>query len=374
MTEAARRELAPPRVHPGIDRVAAYAWRFLAIGLAVAAALWLTGQMLVVVIPVGVGLLLARGLWPIASGLVRLGFPRSLAAATAVFGFVLAFAAIVAGVSRAVAGEADELRPAISGGVDRVEEWLVDDSPFDVSRADADRWRTQIGEAFDAFLRSGDSSVMSGAVLVGEIAVGIVLALVVAFFLIKDGRQAMARAIDAVAPDRRAPIRRAIERGWDGLGGYLRGAALLGAVEAVVTGAALAAVGGDIVIPVMVLTFIAAFVPIVGATAAGIIAVLVALVTAGGKDALIVGAVVLVVQQLDNDVLAPVIYGRALRLNPLLILLGIGVAGALFGLVGTLFAVPVMAVTSNTISGYRESLADMPAPDAAGGAPELEPS
>ena len=133
---------------------------------------------------------------------------------------------------------------------------------------------------------------------------------------------------------------------------------MLGVVEAVVTGAVLAAVGGDIVIPVMVLTFIAAFVPIVGATAAGVVAVLVALVTAGGKEALIVGGVVLVVQQLDNDVLAPVIYGRALRLNPLLILLGIGAAGALFGLVGTLFAVPVLAVTLNAISGYRESLAD----------------
>jgi predicted PurR-regulated permease PerM len=355
MTEAARREFAQTRVHPGVDRAAGYAWRFLAIGLAAAAVLWLAGQLLVVVIPVGVGLLLARGLWPLARVLVRLGCPRPLAAATAVFGFVLATAAVVAGISWAVADEADELQPAISGGVDRVEDWLVDDSPFDVSRADADQWRSQIGEAFDEFLRSGDGSVMSGAVLVGEIAVGIVLALVVAFFLIKDGRRATARAIASAAPDRRAPIRRAIERGWDGLGGYLRGAALLGAVEAVITGVALAAVGGDIVVPVMVLTFIAAFVPIVGATAAGVVAVLVALVTAGGKEALIVGGVVLVVQQLDNDVLAPVIYGRALRLNPLLILLGIGAAGALFGLVGTLFAVPAMAVTLNAISGYRES-------------------
>jgi predicted PurR-regulated permease PerM len=191
-------------------------------------------------------------------------------------------------------------------------------------------------------------------VLVGEFAVGILLSLVVAFFLVKDGRLVRDATVRAFKPDNRRSAARAIERAWDALGGYLRGAAALGALEGVVVGIALFAVGADIVVPVMVLTFVAAFVPIVGATAAGVVAVLVALVTAGTVQAVIVGAVVLIVQQFDNDLLAPIVYGRALRLHPLVILLGIGVGGALFGLVGTVFAVPALAAGLNAASGYRE--------------------
>ena len=75
------------------------------------------------------------------------------------------------------------------------------------------------------------------------------------------------------------------------------------------------------VVPVMLLTFVAAFVPIFGAIAAGVVATLVALVTAGTVPAVIVAVVALVVQQLDNDVLAPFVYGRSLQLHPVVILL-----------------------------------------------------
>lgn len=111
--------------------------------------------------------------------------------------------------------------------------------------------------------------------------------------------------------------------------------------------------GARLVAPVMLVTFIAAFVPIVGAVVAGLVAVLVALVTAGSTQALIVAAVALLVQQLDNDILAPVVYGRALRLHPLVVLLGIGAGGSLFGLVGTFLAVPVIAVVVNVLAELR---------------------
>ena len=105
----------------------------------------------------------------------------------------------------------------------------------------------------------------------------------------------------------------------------------------------------------MVLTVLAAFVPIVGAIVAGTIASLVALVTAGAVPALIVAAVALVVQQLDNELLAPVIYGRAVQLHPLVVLLGIAAGGSLFGVVGTFLAVPVLAVTINAADELRDA-------------------
>ena len=140
---------------------------------------------------------------------------------------------------------------------------------------------------------------------------------------------------------------------WDALGGYLRSAALLGLIEAVIIGVAVQIAGGDLVIPVMVLTFLAAFVPLVGAVVAGAIAVLVTLATGGIGGALAVLIVAVVVQQLDNDLLAPFIYGHSLQLHPAVILLAIATGSALFGFAGTFLAVPVTAVVISSVSARR---------------------
>jgi predicted PurR-regulated permease PerM len=340
-------------VHRVVAVGAAYAWRLLAIGLAVAAVVWLTGQLLVVVVPLAVAALLARALSPVSSRLRRRGLKPALAAILTLLGFLVVVAAAVGFVGWAVAGEVDELGPTISAGVDDVTDWLVQDSPFDVSRDDVARWREQAGDALSAFVRSSGGSALSGAVLAGEIVVGMLLAVIVTFFLLKDGRHFVERAVGTVPADRRPDARRVLDRAWEAAGGYLRGAALLGVVESVIIGLTSLLVGADLVAAVMLLTFLAAFVPIVGAIVAGIVAVLVALVTAGTVPALIVGAVAIVVQQLDNDLLAPVIYGRAVRLHPLVVLLGIAAGGALFGIVGTVFAVPVLAVTLNAFAEAR---------------------
>jgi predicted PurR-regulated permease PerM len=352
-----------PRVHPLVDRTASYAWRLLVIAAAVAGVLWLLGQLLVVAVPVFVALLLCRVLWPLVARLRRAGWRRGLAASAVLVGFLLVLGGVIAVTGATIVDEFDDLGPTVTEGLDDLETWLVEDSPFDVDREDLRRWRTEVGDAVSEFGRSSRGSVVAGAVVAAEVALGIVLSLVVAFFLLKDGDRFRDRLVRTVAPERRDLAGRAVRRAWDALGGYLRGAALLGVVEAVIMGAVLLLVGGDLVAPVMVITFLAAFVPIVGAILAALVTVLVALVTAGTTGALIVAAVALVVQQLDNDVLAPVIYGRAVRLHPVSVLLGIAAGGALFGIVGTLVAVPVLAVVANVIDelgGERRHVEDAP--------------
>lgn len=341
-------------VHPLVARGAAYSWRLLAIGLFVAATLWLAGRVLVVLVPLAVAGLLARALWPIYAWLRDHRWKPSLAAASALVGFLLAVSAALGFVGWAVAGEINEIGPTLSAGLDDVEDWIVEDGPFDVSRADVERWRDQAGDVVAEFLRSGGGgSAEEGVVLAGEILIGTLLALVVTFFFLKDGGRFVDRVV-GWAPDERRPLaRRTLDRAWGAAGGYLRGAALLGVVEAIAIGAALFFVGARLVAPVMLITFLAAFVPIVGAVSAGVVAVLVALVTAGTGPALIVAVVAVVVQQVDNDLLAPVIFGRAVRLHPLVVLLGIAAGGALFGLIGTVFAVPFLAVTLNALDEWR---------------------
>jgi predicted PurR-regulated permease PerM len=345
-------------VHPAVVLAASYAWRLLVIAAALVASLWLLGKLLVVVVPLGVAALLARALWPVAARLNRAGVRRGLSAALTLLGFLAALAVALGLVGLAVAGEMDDLGPTLNAGFDDVAEWLVEDSPFDVSQRDIDRWRDRADEAISSFVRSNDDSIVSGALLAVEVSIGAVLALIVTFFILKDGPAFVDSAL-RVVPTRHRPVaRRMAERSWNAVGGFLRGAALLGVVEALAIGLTLLLVGSSLVAPVMLITFIAAFVPIVGAVVAGVIAVLVALATAGTVPALIVAGVVLVVQQLDNDLLAPVIYGKSLQLHPLVILLGIAAGGALFGFVGTVFAVPVLAAGLSAASELRNYNAD----------------
>src|SRR3546814_935330 len=131
---------------------------------------------------------------------------------------------------------------------------------------------------------------------------------------------------------------------------------LLGLVEGAAIGITLALVGAELAWPVALLTFVAAFVPIAGAVLAGVVAILVALATAELGAAIVVAIVALVVQQRDNDLLAPVVYGRALQMHPLIILFAVVSGGALFGMAGTVLAVPVTAVALNVVAEARREV------------------
>ncbi len=344
-----------PRVHPFVDRLGAYSWRLIGIGVVALAVVWLLGRMRTAVAPIVIAVLLTRALAPISNWLRRHRWRPSLAAVGAILAFFLLLAGVSAVIVPAVADEADSLGPTLTQAIDDVEDWLVDDSPFDVSRATVDQLRERASERVDALFSSAgdDGVVLDGAALVAEVVAAVLLALLLTFFMLREGDRFATWAIGHARPARRPKLRRAADSGWAALGGYLKGAALLGAVESVIIGATLFLVGGSLVAPVMLLTFCGAFIPIVGAIAAGVIAVLVALVTAGPFAALIVAGVAIVVQQLDNDLLAPVIYGKALNLHPVAVLLSVVAGGALFGIAGTILAVPVVAVAVNVSKELR---------------------
>lgn len=367
-----------PAVDPRVRVAAAYSWRLLAIAAVALAVLWLLGQLLIVVIPLVVALLIARAILRPAMWLEDRGVPTSIAAALTLLAFILIVAGLVAGVGASVASEFDELGTTVSQGIDDVETWLVEDSPFDIDAARLEELRTQAGSRLSSVASSSGGVVASSAVLAVEFVAGSLLALIVTFFLLKDRATFVALGLRTVRRDRRPTLRALGERAWSTLGGYLRGVAMLGVVEATIIGATVWIVGGRLVAAIVVVTLLGAFVPIVGAVVAGVVAVLVTLVTAGATPALIVAVVAIVVQQLDNDLLAPVIYGRSLQLHPLVILLGIASGSALFGFVGALLAVPVLSVVLNVIDeGRNPSIErrplddDVAAPDEPAGAPAV---
>jgi putative heme transporter len=354
-------------VYSVVARLGAYSWWTIGIGIVLLAVLWVMARLWVLVLAGAVAALLSRALDPPARYLRARGLPRALVAVTVLVGFIVVLAGIVALLVPSIANEFEDLGPTIEDAIDDVENWLVEDSPFDVSRQDVQDFRDEADDRVGEILESQTGTLISGTILVFEVFAGIVLALVTTFFILKDGDRFGDWFVKRFPHHRRDLAGRLGARAWRTLGGYLRGSATLGLIEGTIIGGTVWIVGGSLALPVGVITFFAAFVPFAGALIAGVIAILVTLVTAGFGGAVVVGIVALVVQQLDNDFLAPWVFGKNLELHPLIVLVAITAGGTLFGAFGAFLAVPVSAVLINILAEARlmpEDLAvDGPAGD-----------
>jgi len=346
---------SPPR---SLDTAAAWSWRLLVVGAAVLATVLLLARLRVVVLPLFAALLLATALRPPARLLEQRGLPGGVAAALTFLGFFAVLAGIGTLVAQPLADEVKELGPTLSKGFDDVQRWLVT-GPLGLEQAQIDQFRQRAGES----LRSAGPGLIAPAVALVEVLAGTLLALVTSFFLVKDGPALERAALRRLPEAHRDRAKRAGRAARRALGGYLRGAAALGALEGTIIAIAIVAVGGRLAIPLLLLTFVGAFVPVVGAVISGSVATLVTLVTTGPKEALVIAVVALVVQQLDNDLLAPFVYGRSMQLHPLVILLSIATGATLAGIAGTFIAVPVAAVLVAVAGALRAQEPKDPDPE-----------
>ncbi len=110
-----------------------------------------------------------------------------------------------------------------------------------------------------------------------------------------------------------------------------------------------AVLGVPFVLAIGVLVFLGAFVPMIGATIAGTVAVLVALVDQGPLTALFMLAGVIVVQQIEGHVLQPFLMGRFVSVHPLGVILAIGCGVLVAGVAGALIAVPFAAAVNAVV-------------------------
>ena len=182
----------------------------------------------------------------------------------------------------------------------------------------------------------------------------LVLIAFLAFFLVKDGRRIWLYLVGLAPERRRAAVDAVGERAWTVLTAYTRGVVFVATVDAVLIGAVLLIVGVPLALPLIVLTWVAAFFPIIGAVTAGGAAVLVALVANSPSAALIVLAAIVLIQQLEGNVLYPVVVGPRLRLHPIVVLMSVALGGTVAGIPGAFLAVPVATVCAAALSYARE--------------------
>jgi predicted PurR-regulated permease PerM len=275
----------------------------------------------------------------------RLGVPRGLAALAAVLLFVLAMITPAIVLWRLTRDQFGDIANRFTDGLDRISAWLVEVLP--VSRAQVDDAIADLqARAQDAV---GDP--LAGALTVVEAFAAVVLALFVTFFVLKDGRSMAAWAVAQLPEHARDAAMRATAVGWYTVTRYVRGTVIVSAIDAIGIGVALAVIGVPFALPLGLLVFVGSAVPYVGATVTGTVAVLVALAANGPVDALLTLAAVLGVQQLEGNLLEPLIVGRQVRLHPVAVVTAVFAGSLTAGIAGAVIAVPLVAVTYRV---YRE--------------------
>ncbi|MFF5229660.1 AI-2E family transporter [Dactylosporangium sp. NPDC000521] len=319
--------------------------------LVVGAGIYALIRLLVVIAPVVLAivaaLLLSALLGPLARRLRALRLPAWLASLLTVLLLLLVLLGSVVLIGVRVLSQFSDLRRQLAAGLRRLHDMLVS-GPLHLD----ERQITELTNAGERALRSaipGPAAAANAA----EILTAGVLTLLLLFFVLRDGPTAWQRATTLVPQHRRTRVTAAAAAGWHSVTWYVRGIVVIALVDAIGIGIALVVLRVPLALALVLLTFIAAFVPIVGATVAGTVAVAVAFVARGPTTALLVLAAVLLVQQLEGHLLHPLVMRRAVRLHPVVTLLAIGVGTLLAGIAGAVVAVPTCAFVYHAVAGYR---------------------
>jgi predicted PurR-regulated permease PerM len=350
-------EVAPePSPRRGVPRSLVVAselgWRFLVVVGAIAVLAYALWYVRLVALPAFLALMLSPVLARGAGPLRRRGLPRAAATAVVFFAALLVFGGLATLVVPPFAAEVGTLSDTITGGAQELGT-IIANGPFGLSHEQVQGAIDGISRKLHASSSEIASGVVSGAVIVGQIVASALLTLVLVFFFVKDGPVLWRWAVRLFPEAVRERVDHAGRMSWSVLGAYVRGQALVATVDAVFIGIGLAIMGLPLVLPLAFLIFIAGFVPIVGAFAAGAAAVLIALVSKGAGAALIVLGINLAVQQIEGNVLYPMIMRRTIELHPVATLLVVGAGGVLAGIIGALVAVPIAAVIATALPILR---------------------
>ncbi|UEL27694.1 AI-2E family transporter [Pseudarthrobacter sp. L1SW] len=325
----------------GLGRVGIRAAQVLLILTVAVVSVYALMQIKLLVIPILIALILAAAIGPFVNMLRRRGLRGGLATGIAFIGLLLVLGGVSTVIYFSVRNQWGELAQQASSGLDELEKFLLT-GPVPLEQEQLDQARQGIIDfAASSQVRSG---AITGLSVVTEFIAGASLMIVILFFFLKDGEKIWNFFLRPFSGAREAKLRRVGRRTLEVLGGYVRGTAIVALVDTVAIGAALLIMQVPLAIPLAIIVFIGAFVPLVGATVAGILAALVALVANGPVVALIVVAVVIAVNQLEGDLLQPIVMGKSLQLHALVILMALTAGTILAGIVGAVLSVPLAAV------------------------------
>lgn len=330
-----------------IREAAAWSWRILLVGAAVAAVGWLLATLQVIVVPVAVALLLAVMLTPVRRFLqYTLRMPRGVASGIALVGMLAAAVTLVTFAGQQVVTGFTELSESAIAGFQELTTFI--DEQFNFTLSD---YQSELLDELETQREAIIAGAVGAATTAGNLLIGALIALFCTFFFLHDPRGIWSWLVGLLPVSARDRVHQAGRRGIVTLSAYARTQILVAGVDAVGIGLGAAFFVPPLAVPIGLLVFMGSFIPMVGAIVTGAIATVVVLVAQGWIAALIMLGIVILVQQIESHVLQPFLMGHAVSLHPVAVILSVAAGSFVAGIAGALFAVPLMALL-NTIVLY----------------------
>ncbi|MFI2370747.1 AI-2E family transporter [Streptomyces sp. NPDC018833] len=343
-----------PRVPDSLRTAAAYAWRFLVVAAAVYGVFALLGRFHEIAVAVFLGLVVTAVLRPVADLAARF-LPRPLAVA----GSLLCSIGLVLGVfvlvGEVVAGERTTLVREFRIGIERIENWL-EQPPFRIAPEALTDIQSRIGQLLSSHRSTVVSEALSGAGRLVEVLTVLALALFCSVFFVHSGDRQWGWFCGQLPPATRERVTVAGRAAWRTFTGYTHGILLVAATNAILVGIALFAIGVPLALPLALLEFFAAFIPLVGSPIALAVAAVVALASEGPLIAAVVVALIVVIGQIEGQLLHPIVMSWAVRLHPVVVALSVVGGAVAAGVVGAVTAVPLVAVVWSVRQALRTAL------------------
>ncbi|MBD0322868.1 MAG: AI-2E family transporter [Aldersonia sp.] len=356
----------------GLLWLAKWALCLVAIVLGAGVVWFVMARLWVIVLPVLLAVVVATVLWPPTRGLTRLGLRPGAAAGISLLGFFAVVAGVIALIVPSVIDQIPQLAERTTAGVNEVRNWLQG-PPLNVRDEQLDDAVDAIVSRLQASANQIATGVFTGVSTATSALVTLFLVLVLTFFFIKDGPRFLPWLHSVAGSRAGRHIEAVLVRSWVTLGGFIRTQALVSFIDAVFIGIGLVVLGVPLALVLAVITFFGGFIPLVGAFVAGALAVLVALVAKSFTSALIVLGIIIAVQQIEGNLLQPLLQSRSMKLHAVVVLLAVTAGGSLYGIAGAFLAVPVAAVVAVLIRYLGEQIDEAVAVPEAAAASTDEP-
>ncbi|MFS0421816.1 AI-2E family transporter [Corynebacterium striatum] len=308
-------------------------------------------------LPVILAILVCTVLFPVTNWLRAHKFPRALASITTLLGFLAIIGGVFAAMAPVVSSQGASLVNQAEGGLNKLVD-MAKDLPFEI---DAAKVQEVLDDAI-AFIKGQASQiatgVISGVSMASSIVMALVIMLFVAFFILKDGDKFLPWLRTYTGYSAGWHATELLTRVWNTLSGFIQAQAAVAAVDAILIGLGLWALQVPLALVIGVVTFFASFIPVIGAVTAGALAVIIALVSDVLTKALLALALIIIVQQVEGNVLQPMLQSKAMGLHAAMVLLSVTVGSALAGIIGAFLAVPV-AATVAVVFRYHQEMASL---------------
>jgi predicted PurR-regulated permease PerM len=339
-----------------LRNAAAWSWRLLLVAAIVYLSFKVAVALRLLVLPFIAGILLCALLQPLAARLVRAGLPKLAATWITLLLAIGVLAGIVVLITNQVQAGYPRLSAEVVKTVDNLQRELSG-PPFHLNATKLHQYASK----FVNYLANHKTVVLGTALTGGkyflEVLAGLILTIFITFFLLKDGDTMWNKLIagfahfrygrdDAAAAESAKRSNTSSAAAWIALVRYIHGTTIIAIIHAVLIGIALWLLGVPLIMPLAILVFIAAYVPLIGILVVGAVAILVTLATQGWIAALILLAVFLAENQIESHLLQPLVIGRAVRLHPLEVIVVLAIGGIVAGIPGAIVAVPTAAVVS----------------------------